>query len=273
MGGGAPALSLHARQAGEPGAPAALLLHGWPGSSHTWRHVLPAVADAGWHAIAPDLPGHGDTPLEPYDGTWEDHVRALDAFVAERLPERFALVAHDWGGLIGLRWAVERPERISALVLSNTGFFADGQWHGIADTLRGPAGDRALDNLSRTTFSSLVRAISPAIGAETVEEMWKGVADDERRRAVLALYRSGDLPKLAPYEPLLAELRVPALVLWGALDRFAPVSGAHRFVAQLPDARLVVLEEAGHFLHEDAPERVAQEIAGFLRGVSGASVS
>jgi haloalkane dehalogenase len=82
------------------------------------RHAPAAVAAAGWHAVAPDLPGHGDSPLEPHDGTWHGHIRALDDLVTHRgwVPE--ALVLHDWGGLIGLRWALDAGLRPRALVLS-----------------------------------------------------------------------------------------------------------------------------------------------------------
>src|SRR3954465_7263303 len=99
-------------EAGDSGAPVALLLHGYPNSSYLWRDVLPAVAGAGWRAVAPDLPGFGDSPLDGRTGTWEEHVEALEEFVTEQElgahaaaggGSAVALVLHDWGGLIGLR--------------------------------------------------------------------------------------------------------------------------------------------------------------------------
>ena len=75
---------------------------------------------------------------------------------------------------------------------------------------------------------------------------------------------SGDFEKLAKYDGALARLDVPTLVLWGQHDDYAPVAGAHRFAREIPHAELVVLEDAGHFLTEDHPERVAAEVERFL---------
>ena len=111
------------RDAGDPDAPVALLLHGYPNSSYLWKDCLQPIADAGWRAVAPDLPGFGDS--EPFDGdagTWSDHVDALDDFVARHALAPLALVVHDWGGQVALTALAEQPERFSALVLLDTRF-------------------------------------------------------------------------------------------------------------------------------------------------------
>jgi haloalkane dehalogenase len=97
-----------------------------------------------------------------------------------------------------------------------------------------------------------------------IEDYWKAYETEEGRRAQLALYRSGDFEKLEPYEGRLAELGVPTLVLWGERDTFAPVAGAHRFKKEIPDSKLVLIPDGGHFVFEDDPQRCAQEIVGFL---------
>jgi haloalkane dehalogenase len=66
-------------EAGPADGPVALLLHGYPESSYMWRHLLPALATAGWRAVAPDLAGFGDSPPDP-PGTWERHVEAVERF-------------------------------------------------------------------------------------------------------------------------------------------------------------------------------------------------
>ena len=262
-------MDLAFREAGDPGAPVALLVHGYPNSSYLWKDVLPAVADAGWRAVAPDLPGFGDSePFVGEAGTWADHVLALDDFVALHDLAPVALIVHDWGGLIGLRWACERPYAVRALVISGTGFFPDGRWHGLAEGLRTPdQGEQMVAGITRETFGDVLRAASPAVTEEALDEYWKGYDGDARRAAHLALYRSGDFTELAAYDGALARLGVPTLLLWGEHDDYAPVGGAHRFKREIPHAELVVLDDAGHFLQEDAPERVAREIARFLAGV------
>jgi len=261
-------MTLAFREAGSPEAPVALMLHGYPNSSYLFRNVMPAAAEAGWRAVAPDMPGFGDTPLDGRSGTWEEHVEVLGEFVDSQQLAPVALVVHDWGGLIGLRWAAENPESVRALVLMGTGFFPDGKWHGLARAMRTPGElDGLFESMTRDAFGDVMSQVEPHATDEAVEEYWKGFATADRRRAHLTLYRSGDFEKLAPHEGALGRLGVPTLVLWGAQDSYAPVSGAHRFVKEIPDARLVVLEAAGHFLMEDDSERVATEIGNFLADV------
>lgn len=261
-------MTLAFREAGEPGAPVALLLHGYPNSSYLFRNLMPAVAEAGWRAVAPDLPGFGDSPLDGRDGTWEEHVEAVEEFVSTQQLGPVALVVHDWGGLIGLRWACEHPESVSAMVLMSTGFFADGKWHGLARAMRKPGElDGLMETMTRDAFADVMRTVQPHAGEDAVEEYWKGFATPEQRRAHLALYRSGDFEKLAPHEGALGKLGVPTLVLWGAHDDYARVAGARRFADEIPGSELVILEDAGHFLMEDDPDRVGAEIKRFLAGV------
>jgi haloalkane dehalogenase len=102
------------------------------------------------------------------------------------------------------------------------------------------------------------------MGDDAIDEYWKGFSDEQRRRGHLDLYRSGDFEKLMPYQGKLAALGVPALILWGARDEFAPVAGAHRFKRELPNAELVIIEEAGHFVFQDEPERTVEAVTRFL---------
>jgi haloalkane dehalogenase len=244
--------------------PAALFLHGYPTSSYLWRNVLPEVAAAGYRAIAPDLPGFGDSPPN-LPGTWERQVENVERFRQALGLEQVVLGVHDWGGLIGLRWACDHPDAVSALVLTDTGFFPDGRWHGMAKSLRTEGeGEQFLANVNRDLLRMALRHVSPALPDDAVDEFWKTFGDEQRKQNQLDLYRSGDFSKLEAYDGKLAALGVPTLVVWGAKDEFAPVAGAYRFVKQIPSARLVVLEEAGHYVMEDDPGRVGKEIREFL---------
>jgi haloalkane dehalogenase len=255
------------------GAPVALGLHGWPTSSYMWRHVLQALAGAGYRAIAPDLPGFGDSPpLRP--GTWEQQVDAVARFHGELELGPVLLVVHDWGGLIGLRWACDNPDSVSALAITDTGFFADGEWHGLAQVFRTPdTGEEIMSSITPDAFRDLMKKTSEAIPDDALDEYAKTVADWERKEATLALYRSGDFEKLEPYKGRLGQLGVPTLIVWGERDPFAPVGGAYRFLKEMPHARLVVLEDAGHWLMEDDPERVAGEIGQFAEELRASSTS
>jgi haloalkane dehalogenase len=241
-----------------------LLVHGYPETSLMWRGLLPALADSGRRAIAPDLPGYGGSPLSG-SGTWESQVDALERFRRDLELERVAVVVHDWGGLIGMRWACDRPGVAGALVASGTGFFSDGKWHGLGEALRTEgAGEAVVDAIDRDGFAAMLRQTGSGFDDTAIDEYWKAYATEERRRAHLTLYRSGDFAKLAPYEGRLAKLGIPTLILWGDRDTFAPVGGAHRFHRQIPGSKLVLVEDAGHFVFEDDPARCAREVVGFL---------
>jgi haloalkane dehalogenase len=259
------AAGLSYRDSGPADGPVALMLHGYPESSFMWAEVMPAVADAGWRAVAPDFAGFGDSPPDP-PGTWEHQIEALERFRRELGIERCVPVVHDWGGLIGLRWACDHPDAVRALVISSTGFFPDGKWHGMAKALREPhTGEQMIGAVDRATFAEVMRQSIARIDDEAIDEYWKAYADDTRRRGQLELYRSGDFSKLEEYD--LATLDVPVLLLWGEHDEFAPVAGAHRFERTLPATELVVIEGAGHFVWEDAPADCAAALTGFLARV------
>jgi haloalkane dehalogenase len=264
-------VSLAHREAGPADGPVALLVHGFPQSSYMWRDTLPALAAAGWRGLAPDLAGFGDSPPDP-PGTWQRQVEALERFRTELGVERCVPVMHDWGGLIGLRWACEHPDAVAALVISASGFFPDGKWHGMAKALRTPGvGEQALSGIDREAFAGLLRASSDAFDDEALDEYWKGLADEPHRRNALELYRSGDFEKLAGYR--LADLGVPVLLVWGESDEFAPLAGAHRFERELPDTELVVVEGSGHFVWDERPERCAAALTAFLARIPPSSGS
>jgi len=241
-----------------------LLIHGYPESSFMWRDLLPSLASSGRRAVAPDLPGYGNSP--PFrPGTWEHHVEVVEEFRQSVDLDQVVLVVHDWGGLIGMRWACDHPEAVGGLVISNTGFFPDGKWHGMAKALRTEGvGEATLEGLDRDGFAAMLRATGRGFDDAAIDEYWKAYATEEGRRGQLELYRSGDFEKLVPYEGRLAALGVPTLILWGERDEFAPVAGAYRFHKEMPDSKLALIEDAGHFAFEDEPERCASEILEFL---------
>jgi haloalkane dehalogenase len=230
-----------------------------------WRHLLPALAASGHRALAPDLPGFGDSPPHP-PGTYHRHVEALERFRRQIGLDRVTLFLHDTGGLIGLRWACDHPEVVAGLVISNTGFFPDHQWTEISKTMRTPIqGEALMDSLSRDGFGTLLEEASSGIDERALDQYWKGFATAAGRGCMLDLYRSFDPDELKPYEGRLAALGVPTLILWGQQDDFIPLDYASRFAREIPRSKLVLLEDVRHFLFEDEPDRCATEVLEFLR--------
>ena len=116
-----------------------------------------------------------------------------------------------------------------------------------------------------SALATLLDEVSSGIDARAVDEYWKAFSTAGGRRGMLELYRSLNLDELEPYQGRLAELEVPALILWGQRDDYLPLDYASRFAGEIPSAELVLLESARHFLFEDEPERCAQEVIDFLR--------
>ena len=159
-----------------------LLVHGYPESSYMWRDALPALAAAGWRALAPDLPGYGDSEPGPRRPRGSATSRRSSASSSELELGPVALVTHDWGVTIGLRWACDHPGAASALVISDGGFFSDRRWHDLANVMRTPGeGEQLIRAYTREGFDAAMRAVSSGMSEEAIDEYWKAFADDTRR--------------------------------------------------------------------------------------------
>ena len=246
-----------------------LLLHGEPTSSFLWRKIIPQLPG---RIVAPDLIGFGRSD-KPEDIGWysyDRHVDSIARLVQELDLTGLTLVVHDWGGPIGLRVAVEHPERVDRLVLLNTGI----------------GGGKPPSELW-LRFRAVVRELGGALDiGRLVEAGTAQGLDDDVRAAYDAPFptpasKAGALafPELVPTEPehpntapmnkvrdALREWHKPALVVWGAEDTILPDGIARAMVELIPGARgPVLLDGASHFLQEDRPDEVADAIRGFLR--------
>jgi len=252
--------------AGAEGDPV-LLVHGFPQSSRMWVGLMEALAAAGRRSVAPDLYCLGDS-TDPGPATYERNREALAELVAGLDLGPVALVVHDWGGFVGLSWACEHPELVSAMVISDAGFFSYGRWHGIAEAIRASGGEALVEAIDRDGFAAMLRGEGARFSDADIEAYWQPFESGRGRAATVEFYRSMDMEKLAPYDGRLAELGKPTLLLWGAEDRFAPVSGAHRLHGEIPGSELVIVDDAGHFVFETAAERCVEAVTEFLSRTS-----
>ncbi len=255
----------------EGDGPPVLLLHGEPTSSYLWRNVIPPLVAAGRRAVAPDLIGFGrsDKPADIGWYSYDRHVASIANLVEALGLGGMTLVVHDWGGPIGLRFAVEHEELVDRLVILDTGI-GGGR----------PPSDTWL------RFREVVRAMGPAIDpVRLIESGTVNGLDDDARAAYAEPFptpesKAGVLafPELVPAEPdhpntepmnrvrdALRSWTKPTLVVWGAEDAALPPALAHGFTELIPGAgEPVVVEGAGHFLQEDRPDEVAAAIVRFL---------
>ncbi len=244
-----------------------LLLHGEPTWSFLWRHVIPEVVGAGRRAIAPDLIGFGksDKPEDQGWYTYDRHVASVTRLVVELDLRDIALVVHDWGGLIGLRFAVENAERVERLVILDTGVWSgkapSETWLRFREAVRSVGGE--LD-IARLVESGTQRGLTDEIRAAYNAPF----PTPESKAGALAF------PELVPVEPDhptaealipvregLSRWNKPAHVIWGAEDAVLPNAIGKRFIALIPGATgPEVIAGAGHFLQEDALDKVAAAI-------------
>lgn len=257
-------LRLHALVAGDPSAPAVLLVHGWPTSAQLYRHVLPALAEAGRFAIAVDLPGFGasDKPTHlRYDAAF--FASAIDAVLASLGVEQTALVVHDLGGPIGLYWAAQHPTRVTSLALLNTLVGPELSWavklFAVATYLPGLRGllvsPRGVAWSLRFGVVDKAR-ITPAVARRYTDPL----ASQPARRALLRAAQGIRRRELVAGQAWLYSYRGPVRCLYGAADRILPdvAETMARVARHLPDAHLTALPRCGHFLQEDAPDEVAR---------------
>jgi len=247
-----------------------LLLHGEPTWSFLWRRSIPPLALLG-RVVAPDLIGFGrsDKPTDVGWYSYDGHVASIERLVEHLGLERLTLVVHDWGGPIGLRFAVEHESLVERLVILDTGI-AGGR----------PPGELWL------RFRAVVREVGGALDIGRLVEAGtaQGLSDDVRA-AYDAPFPTPEskagaraFPELVPTEPehpsaepmnrvrdALRDWRKPALVVWGAQDSVLSSRIAEHFVELIPGARgPVLLDGASHFLQEDRPDEVTAAIAGFV---------
>jgi haloalkane dehalogenase len=251
--------------------PAVVFMHGEPTWSFLWRHVIPPVRDAGYRCIAPDLPGFGrsDKPIDLGWYSYDRHTESVLALVDELDLRDATMVVHDWGGPIGLRVAVERPDRITRIVVLDTGLF----------TGRQPMNDAWMAFLAfveRTEdlpVGLLVRrACLNDPGDEVIaayDAPFPNAAAKAGARAFpLILPLTPDAPGADAGQRVLDALRGdtrPKLFLWAESDPVLPLETGRRFAAALGGELDHVIAGASHFLQEDAGAEIGRLIADWLR--------
>jgi haloalkane dehalogenase len=257
-------------QAGPEDGRPVVLLHGEPTWSFLYRRIIPILARTGVRVIAPDLIGFGrsDKPADVDAHTYAGHVEWVRSFAFDALNlTGVTVVGHDWGGLIGLRVATEHPDRIAALVATNTGLPTGDQempevWLRFREAVRtAPVLDvpRMVRSGCRTMPTPQVLA---AYDAPFPDETFKAAP---RAMPGLVPTRPDD-PASAPNRAAWRRLSTwdrPFLVAFSDADPItspmAPVlSGV------VPGATSVTIAGAGHFVQEDAGERLGAAIAEFV---------
>ncbi|HET6695994.1 MAG TPA: haloalkane dehalogenase [Gaiellaceae bacterium] len=253
--------------AGDP----VLLLHGEPSWAFLYRKLIPPLADVA-RVVAPDYFGFGrsDKPIRLEDYSYDFHYASVERFADELDLRAATVVVQDWGGPIGLRLAVEHPERVARLVILNTGIGAgrapSPEWLRFREFMRRVGNDIVPGQLVRLSCVTEL--------AEDVVEAYNAPFPTPESKAGVVAF-----PELVPTEaehpsaPKMLEVRAalerwekPSLVLFSDSDPIFSPAAAERLAARIPGAGPAeIVAGAGHFLQEDKGEEIAERIVRFLR--------
>lgn len=262
------------REAGEPGRPLVLLVHGITSSSATWDPIIPLIArDA--HVIAPDLPGHGrsDKPHTDYSlGALASGLRDLLDLLGH---DSATVVGHSLGGGVAMQLGYQYPERCERLVLVASGGL--GPEVGLALRAAAMPGSEIVLPLIANRYVRIageragwLLARLPVRVKPSLVEAARGyasLADTSSRSAFVHTLRSVVGPggqRVSAHDRLYLAEGQPMLLVWGRRDTVIPVSHARVAHAAVPGSRLEVFEQSGHFPHQDEPRRFAAVLLDFL---------
>ena len=260
------------REGGEHGAPALLLLHGFPSSSAQYESLMEHLEDR-YRVVAPDYPGFGQSP--PLEGTttFDRIADIIDLFTHATELERFSLYMFDFGSPVGFRVATRRPERVQALVLQNGNAYEEGLGPGMQalkpywrDRPGNEGAIRGFLQLDATRSQYLDGVDDAATVNPDLWELDQRYLDLPGRDRVMLdlLYDYQSNVALYPrWHEYLRASRPPALLPWGQNDRFFPPEGARAYLHDLPDAELHLLD-TGHFATATHHKEIAELIADFF---------
>jgi haloalkane dehalogenase len=251
------------------GAPV-VFVHGEPTWSFLWRKVMPPVLEAGFRCIAPDHAGFGRSD-KPTELGWYSYDRHSELFadLLERLDLRDAtVVVHDWGGPIGLRAAVEHPDRIARMVIMDTGLFTGEQpmsepWKMFRDFV-----ERTEDlPVGFLVKGAVARGLEDQVQAAYEAPFPTPESKAGARAFPLMLPTSPEMPGAAAGKRVLEALRTderPKLHLWADSDPIIPFKVGERFAEAINADPPEKIENASHFLQEDAGELIGRRVAEWL---------
>lgn len=262
-----PAAHLSYLEAGA-GDPAVVLLHGWGGFKELWWSTLLALAPHA-RALAPDMPGHGGSPLHGDSRMVQIAVRIARFCEAHRL-QSIALVGHSMGGNIALELALARPDLVGRLVLVDPAAQAHEMpvyARSYLDSVRGWAALRA--------SMVLARQLTPV--GRRVPHAHRGgfVLPALRRATYLARHDAEALRRLLdslfanPIGQRLAAVRMPTLVITGEFDPLVPPVLSRRIAEAIPGARYAVVRGAGHNPMDERPREFERALLAFLVDTAG----
>ncbi|KAI5852473.1 alpha/beta hydrolase fold protein [Morchella snyderi] len=273
-------LSIFYRTAGSPTLPVILLLHGFPTSSHQFRHIIPLLSH-NYHVIAPDLPGFGFTQVPAsrnYQYTFANIATSIIAFIDALKLTKFSVYIFDYGAPTGLRIALERPESITAIITQNGNAYTEGLgefWNPIKEfwvedtPQKREELSKALLTFDATKWQYEFGVTDPArLSAIEPEGYYLDQALMERsgnKDIQLGLFKDyeNNVALYPRFQEYLNEKQPPVLALWGRNDAIFVPAGAEAFKRDVKKVEIKFFE-TGHFALETHLKEISLAVVKFL---------
>jgi pimeloyl-ACP methyl ester carboxylesterase len=266
------------REAGPKDAPALLLLHGFPTSSHMFRNLIPALADE-FHLIAPDYPGFGNSSMpsvDAFDYSFDNLAEVIGKFTEQVGLKKYSLYVMDYGAPVGYRLATRYPDRVQAFVVQNGNAYDEGLdndfWKPIKEYWKERTAEREQPLLPLFTREATVWQYTDGVrDKEAISpDNWnvdQPLLDRPGNVAIqLALFHSyGSNPPLYPkWQAYFRDYQPPTLIVWGENDKIFPAAGAEPYRRDLKNLEFNLLD-TGHFALEEDCDKIAELMRNFLR--------
>ena len=269
-------LDIFYREAGDKNNPVILLLHGFPSSSHMYRDLINDLSDD-YHLIAPDYPGfgHSSSPSPTaYNYSFENLALTITHFINALELKKFSLYMQDYGGPVGFRIAVQRPELIQALIIQNANAYNEGLGDALspliayiqnqnAETEKGARGFLCFDTTKwlYTDGAEDVSKISPD-SYITDQYYLDRPGNDEIQLTLFRNYGS-NLPLYETWHSYFRKYQPATLVISGKNDKLFTAAGAEAFKKDIKEAQISLLN-GGHFILEEKHAEAASVIKSFF---------
>ena len=255
-----------------------VMLHGDPTWGYLWRKFIPPLSEK-HRVIVPDHMGMGKSsvPDKPDPYLLRHHISNIEELILKLELTNVTLILHDWGGPVGLGFAIRHPELINRLIITNTWSFA--QWPGgklpkLIELIRSNKGETfALQKNGYVKRALLGTSNYPEnYTSQVIDAYLAPFPKPETRKALLCWSRDitfdehdqsyGEMKNI---ENNLSQFKeIPVLIVWGMLDPVLPHSVLEKWREIYPNAKVCEIDEASHFLQEDTPDRLLEEINMFI---------
>jgi len=269
-------LNIAYREAGDPGNPKLVLLHGFPASSHQYRNLIPALADR-FHVISPDYPGFGNSDMpdpKNFSYTFDRLSQVTEHFLQAKGFNHYGLFVQDYGGPVGFRIIGRNPGALEWLIIQNTNAYEVGftdAWAGLRNFLwknrspeseAGVAGLLEFDTIKAVYLHGHKRP--ELISPDNWNMDFRFMERPNARRVQLDLfydYRT-NVALYPDWQKFLREKQPETLIFWGQDDIFFTREGGEAYLRDLPNAEMHRLA-SGHFAVEDSLDEIATNIGRF----------